>query len=81
LERYLNPKEKKKAIRHFETAIGIASPFHRHNDLFWNHFSLVKLFRDEGEFDDANIHAEQTKLHSVNGIFKLGRAMQMQAGI
>jgi tetratricopeptide (TPR) repeat protein len=73
--------EKKKAIHHFETAIGIASPFNWHDDLFWNHFGLAKLFREEDEFDDANAHTEQAKSHAIDDAYKLGRAMEMQASI
>jgi tetratricopeptide (TPR) repeat protein len=78
---YRSKGEKKKAIHHFETAIGIASPFNWHDDLFWNHFDLALLFRDEGEFDDASAHAEQAKSHAINNTYKLGRAMQMQATV
>jgi tetratricopeptide (TPR) repeat protein len=73
--------EKTKAIHHFETAIGIAFPFDWQDDMFWNHFGLALLFREEGEFDHANAHTEQTKLHAVNDTYKLGRAMQMQANV
>jgi hypothetical protein len=34
---YQSKGEKGKALHHFETAIGIASPFPWHNVLFWNH--------------------------------------------
>jgi tetratricopeptide (TPR) repeat protein len=78
---YRFKREKKKAIHHFEMAIRIASPFNWHNDLFWIHFGLVKLFRDEGEFDDANVHTERLKFHAVNDTYKLGRAMSMQADV
>jgi tetratricopeptide (TPR) repeat protein len=71
--------EKKKAIHHLETAIRIASPFNWHDELFWNHYSLAILFRDEGEFDDANSHTEQAKPHAVNDVYKLGRIAHMQA--
>jgi len=37
-----------KAIRHFEAALGIASPFDRHDLLFWIHYELAGLFRDAG---------------------------------
>jgi tetratricopeptide (TPR) repeat protein len=78
---YRSKGEKMKAIHHFETAIGIASRFDWHDVLFWNHFDLAMLFCDEGEFNNANAHAEQTKLHAVNDTYKLGRAMQMQANV
>jgi tetratricopeptide (TPR) repeat protein len=78
---YQSKGEKKKAIRHFGAAIGIASPSNWHHDLFWNYLSLARLFRDEGEFDDASAHTEQAKSHATNNAYKLGRAMQMQAGV
>jgi tetratricopeptide (TPR) repeat protein len=73
--------EKKKAIHHLEMAIRTGSPFNWHDDLFWIHFSLAKLFRDEGEFDDANVHIERLKFHAVNDTYKLGRTMDMQASV
>jgi tetratricopeptide (TPR) repeat protein len=78
---YRSKGEKAKAIHQLETAIKIASPLNMHDNLFWNHFGLARLFRDEGEFDNANIHIEQAKSHAVNDSYKLGRAMQMQADI
>jgi tetratricopeptide (TPR) repeat protein len=73
--------EKEKSIHHFETAIRIASPFNWHGDLFWIHFDLALLFRDEGEFDDANVHTERLKFHAVNDAYHVGRAMDMQARV
>jgi tetratricopeptide (TPR) repeat protein len=73
--------EKTKAIHHFETAIRIASPFGWHGALFWNHYGLALLFREEGEFDDANVHAEQTKSHAADDAYRLGRAMEIQASV
>jgi tetratricopeptide (TPR) repeat protein len=78
---YFSKGEKKKAIHHFETAIGIASSFNSHDDLFWNHFDLVSLFFEESEFDEANTHIELAKSHAVNDAYKLGRATLMQAGV
>jgi tetratricopeptide (TPR) repeat protein len=74
-------REKQRAIYHFETSIGIASSFNLHDDLFWNYFDLAILFRDEGELDDASARTEQAKLYAVNDVFKLGRAMHLQANI
>jgi tetratricopeptide (TPR) repeat protein len=73
--------EKKKAIHHLKTAIAIVSPLNVHDELFWTYLGLAMLFRDDGEFDVASAHTEQAKLHSANEVLKLGRAMQMQAGI
>jgi tetratricopeptide (TPR) repeat protein len=78
---YRSKGEKKKAIYHLETAIGIASLFNWHDELFWNHYGLVILFLDEGEFDHANTHTEQAKSHAVNDGYKLGRATELQADV
>jgi tetratricopeptide (TPR) repeat protein len=73
--------EKEKAIRHFKTSLGIASTPDWHDELFWNHYGLAKLFRDEDEFDDANTHVKQAKLYAVDNAFWLGRVTELQAGI
>jgi tetratricopeptide (TPR) repeat protein len=78
---YRSKGEKEKAIHHLKTAIRIASPLNLHDNLFWNHFGLAMLFRDEGEFDDANAHIEQAKSHAVNDVYKLGCGMLMQADV
>ena len=73
--------EKEKAMHHFETALGIASPPDWDNELFWIHLSLAALFGNEDELEDANTHIEQAKSHVVNDEYKLGRAMDMQANV
>jgi tetratricopeptide (TPR) repeat protein len=78
---YRSKGEKTKAIHHFETAIRIGSPFNWHDTLFWIHHDLALLFREKGEFDDANSHIESAKSYAVNNAYKLGRAMEMQAGV
>jgi tetratricopeptide (TPR) repeat protein len=72
---------RKQAIHRLETALRIASPFNWRDTQFRNHFDLAILFRDEGEFDDANAHTEHAKSHAVNDVYKLGRAMHMQASV
>jgi tetratricopeptide (TPR) repeat protein len=74
-------REKEKAVYHFKTALGIASPFNWHADLFWNHHDLAHLLRDEGDLDDANTHIEQAKSHVLNNMHRLGCVMLMQAGV
>ena len=76
---YLSKGEKKKAINHFETALRIASPFNWHYLLFWTHYSLADLFRNEREFDNANLHIEQAKLYAVKDAYNLARATEIQA--
>ena len=71
--------ETEKAIEYFETALGIASPFHWHDQLFWNHYSLAELFFDEGKLENAHIHVERAKSHAINDPYLLGRVTELQA--
>ena len=73
--------QREKAIEHFEAAIGIASPFDWHNQLFWTHFSLAELFCDENELDNSQSHVERAKSHAIDDAYHLGRAMDQQARI
>jgi tetratricopeptide (TPR) repeat protein len=73
--------EKEKAIHDFTTALGIASPFNWHDSLFWNHYALAELFRDEDRYDDASAQIERAKSHAVNNPYWLGRAMELQANV
>jgi len=71
--------EIEKAIHHPEAIIGIAAPFNWNDSLFWAHFNLAQLFRDEGRFDDAQAHVEHAKSHAVDSAYNLGCAMEVQA--
>ena len=73
--------EIEKAIHDYEVALGIASPFDWHNHLFWIHYKLAELFRDQRRLDDTQSHLERAKLHVVNDTYCSGLAMQMQAGV
>ena len=73
--------ENEKAIHHFKTALGIALPFDWHGILFWSHYDLACLFRDEGGFDNANAHLEQARLYTVDNMYYLGCATEMQARV
>jgi tetratricopeptide (TPR) repeat protein len=75
--------ERKKALRHYETAIRIASPFDWHSILFWIHYELAELFGDGRELDDESAHIKRAKSHAIDGAmqYQLGRAMQMQAEV
>ena len=73
--------ESGKAIQHLEAAIGIASPFNWHKELFWIHLTLAELFCDTNEFDNAQPHIERAKSHAVNDAYTRGRAMNQQAWI
>ena len=73
--------ERGKAVQHFEAALGIASSFDWHNQLFWIHRALVWLFLDENEFDSAQSHINQAKSQAIDDTYCLGRAVEMQAWI
>ena len=70
-----------KAIHHFEVALEIASSPNLDHQLFWVHFSLAQLFvfSEKRRFDEAQVHIERAKSHAINDVFKLGRAMELQA--
>jgi len=76
---YRSRRKTEKAVRHYETALGVASSFNWDTQLFWNHRSLAEVFFDEGRFDDAYIHIERAKSHAANNAYYLGRAMELQA--
>jgi len=63
---YHSKGETQKAIHHLEVALGIASSFNWHTDLFGVHYTLAKLFLDEDKFDDANDHLGHAKSHTIN---------------
>ena len=69
----------KKAIHHYEAALGIASTFNWHDELSSVHRSLAWLFFGEARLDDAQVHVERAKSHAVNDTYNLGRAMGLQA--
>ena len=78
---YCSKGEREKAIHRFETALTISSPFSWHTELFWLHYHMAMLFRDEGGFNEANTHINQAKSHTTDDAYLLGRAMEMQAWI
>lgn len=76
---YRRKDEKNKAVRHFETTLGIVSPFNNHDELFWIHHDLADLFYDKGEFDDAYYaHIERANSHAVDDAYKRGRVVKIQ---
>ena len=78
---YYSKGERGKAIHQFEAAVRIASVFNWHDDLFWIHYYLASLFRNEKELENAQIHIELAKPHAVGLPYHQGRAADMQAGI
>jgi tetratricopeptide (TPR) repeat protein len=73
--------EKERAIHHFKTAIGIASPSNWRDELFQSHYGLADLFCAEYELDEASAHINQAKLLAVNNSHWLGGVMVLQACI
>lgn len=78
---YQSKGEIEKAIHHNMVALDIASSFNWHDLLFWIHYNLAELFRDEGSFDDAHAHLERAKSHTVDRAYYLGRATELQASV
>ena len=76
---YRSKGETKKAIHHFEAALGVASSFGWEDRLFWIYDSLARLCLDEGRFDDAHAHIERAKSHAIDSAHNLGIAMELQA--
>ena len=76
---YRSKGKTKKAIHHFEVAIGIASSFNWHESLFWFNYDLARLFLEDGRFDDAQAHIERSKSHATNNAYFLGCATELQA--
>jgi tetratricopeptide (TPR) repeat protein len=72
--------ETETAINHFEAALRIASSFNWHDQQFLVLYPLANLFFCKGRFSDAHAHIECAKSHTVNDIYFLGHAMELQAG-
>ena len=76
---YRSEGDVEKAIRHFNMALGVASSFDWHSQLFWVHHALADTFRAESRFDDAHSHLEHAKLHAVDDAYLMGRAVEQWA--
>ena len=72
---------KEKVAHHLNSALEIASLREWHSPLFWVHFDMVKLFLDEGKYDEAYAQLKQAQLHACDDLYILGRAMKLQAGV
>jgi tetratricopeptide (TPR) repeat protein len=68
-----------KALYHLEVALGIATSFGSHDQLFRIHSSLAVLFLREDRLDDGHAHVERAMLCTVNNAFNLGTAMVLRA--
>ena len=73
--------ETKKAIHHYEVALGIASSLNMADQLFWVNFALADMFSEKGISEDAQTHIERAKAHAVTDPYLLARAMNMQVCI
>ena len=78
---YRSKGEVEKAAHHFKVALGIASSFDWHDDLFLVHYSLAELFLDQGRFDDTQAHLERARSHVVDNAYNSGMVMELQAMI
>ena len=78
---YFSKGEVEAAIDYLMTALGIASAFNWHNQLFWSHHSLTQLFSDQAKFSDAHTHLEGAKSYVSNNRYNLGCVKQLQAGL
>ena len=76
---YRSKGEREQVIQRFEMALGIASAFNWHSQLFRIHFSLGELFLAEYKFNGAQTHVERAKAHAVGDGYSLGCAAEAQA--
>ena len=76
---YRSKDNMEKAVHHFEVALGIASSFNWHEQLFWIHYRSAYLSFTQGRLDDADAHLECAKSHALGDPFRLGHAAVMQA--
>jgi tetratricopeptide (TPR) repeat protein len=73
--------ETEKAIKHFETALGIASSSNWHTQQSQVHHALAQLFLEEGRFNDTQAHIGYAKSYTTNNTFLLGRVVYLQANL
>ena len=78
---YRSKGEAEKAIRHLETALGIASSLNEVEELFWVNLSLTWAFSEQGKFKDAQTQLEHAKSQAVNDKYLLACAMDQQARV
>ena len=73
--------EPEKAVRHLETALGIASSLNRVEHTFWTRYNLAEVFSQQGKFGDAQTHVDHAKSRVVNNTYLLARASALQANL
>jgi len=76
---YGSKGDREKATNHFGVALGIASSFNWHDELFSIHFRSARLSLSQNRFDDAQAHIESAKSYVVDDVYNLGCAALLQA--
>ena len=76
---YRSKRKMKKAVHHFEAALGIASSIGAIDQLFWVNYSIAEVFSAERKFGNAQTHIERTKSLAVNNTYLLARVSLLQA--
>ena len=76
---YRSKGDTERAIRHLEVSLGIASSLNLDDGLFWSHYTLARVFFEDGRFDDAHAQVEHAKSHAVNDRYPLACASKLQA--
>ena len=66
---------------HFHMALDIALNRNWNDQLFWIHYELAWLLRDEGEFDYAHDHIGHAKLYAADNLYNVGGAMEFDAWV
>ena len=78
---YGSKGERQEAIHHFNAALRMAESFRWNPQLFWIHYHLASLFRDEDKLDEAQAHIEQAQSLSDSNAYFLGCAVTLQGWI
>jgi len=78
-EIYRSKGNMEKAAHHFEVALGIASSFNWHNQLFWIHLLSAMLSFKQDRFEDTDARIGHAKSHTFDDVLRLGVAMCLQA--
>ena len=78
---YESKGKMKKAIRHLEIALDIASSHNVANELFWANLVLSTVFSTERKFGDGQVHIERTKSLAANNANLLAFAILQRARI
>ena len=72
---------KEKGIYHFNMAIDISSLRNWHDRLFFIHFDMGVLFRDERDYVNAHTQIELAQSSAADDVYKLGGVMRLRAEV